>query len=120
WGKTDASGAVARGARAVADKATGALSWLYRANSNALSAEDMLFKRSAYVDSLAGYLKAQNIDPAKATQEQLNAAREYAVEEALRATYTEYNKLAETLSMIEKRHPVGKVFMGGAVPFKST
>ena len=120
WGKTDASGAVARGARAAADKATGALSWLYRANSNALSAEDMLFKRSAYVDSLAGYLKAQNIDPAKATQEQLNAAREYAVEEALRATYTEYNKLAETLSMIEKRHPVGKVFMGGAVPFKST
>lgn len=120
WGKTDASGAVARGARAVADKATGVLSWLYRANSNALSAEDMLFKRSAYVDSLAGYLKAQNIDPAKATQEQLNAAREYAVEEALRATYTEYNKLAETLSMIEKRHPVGKVFMGGAVPFKST
>lgn len=120
WGKTDASGAVARGARAAADKATGALSWLYRANSNALSAEDMLFKRSAYVDSLAGYLKAQNIDPAKATQKQLDAAREYAVEEALRATYTEYNKLAETLSMIEKRHPVGKVFMGGAVPFKST
>lgn len=121
WGKTDASGAVARGARAAADKATGALSWLYRANSNALSAEDMLFKRSAYVDSLAGYLKAQNIDPAKATQEQLNAAREYAVEEALRATYTEYNKLAETLSMVEKRHPVvGKVFLGGVVPFKST
>lgn len=120
WGKTDTSGAVARGARAAADKATGALSWLYRANSNALSAEDMLFKRSAYVDSLAGYLKAQGIDPAKATQKQLNAAREYAVEEALRATYTEYNKLAETLSMIEKRHPVGKVFLGGVVPFKST
>lgn len=120
WGKTDASGAVARGAREVADKATGALSWLYRANSNALSAEDMLFKRGAYVDSLAGYLKAQNIDPAKATQEQLDAARKYAVEEALRATYTEYNKLAETLSMIEKRHPVGKVFLGGVVPFKST
>ena len=120
WGKTDASGAVARGARAAADKATGALSWLYRANSNALSAEDMLFKRSAYVDSLAGYLKAQGIDPAKATQKQLDAAREYAVEEALRATYTEYNKLAETLSMIEKRHPVGKVFLGGVVPFKTT
>ena len=120
WGKTDTSSAVARGARAAADKATGALSWLYRANSNALSAEDMLFKRSAYVDSLAGYLKAQGIDPAKATQKQLDAAREYAVEEALRATYTEYNKLAETLSMIEKRHPVGKVFLGGAVPFKST
>lgn len=120
WGKTDASGAVARGARAAADKATGALSWLYRANSNALSAEDMLFKRSAYVDSLAGYLKAQGIDPVKATQKQLDAAREYAVEEALRATYTEYNKLAETISMFEKRHPVGKVFSGGAVPFKST
>lgn len=120
WGKTDASGAVARGARAAADKATGALSWLYRANSNALSAEDMLFKRSAYVDSLAGYLKAQGIDPAKATQKQLDAAREYAVEEALRATYTEYNKLAETLSMVEKRHPVGKVFLGGVVPFKTT
>lgn len=120
WGKTDASGAVARGARAAADKATGALSWLYHANSNALSAEDMLFKRSAYVDSLAGYLKAQGIDPAKATQKQLDAAREYAVEEALRATYTEYNKLAETLSMVEKRHPVGKVFLGGVVPFKTT
>lgn len=120
WGKTDASGAVARGARAVADKATGALSWLYRANSNALSAEDMLFKRSAYVDSLAGYLKAQGIDPAKATQKQLDAAREYAVEEALRATYTEFNSMAQALGKVERKNLFTKVFFGGVVPFKST
>lgn len=120
WGKRETSGAVARGARRVADMATGGLSWLYRANSNALSAEDMLFKRGAYVDSLAGFLKARNIDPAKATAKQLDEARAYAVEEALRATYTEFNSLAQAIGKLERTNLGTKVFIGGTVPFKST
>ena len=120
WGKRETSGAVARGARRVADTATGGLSWLYRTNSNALSAEDMLFKRGAYVDSLAGFLKARNIDPAKATAKQLDEARAYAVEEALRATYTEANALSDALSRFERTSPYTKVFIGGTVPFKRT
>lgn len=120
WGKNADSGILAKGARRAADAVSGGLSSAYKFNSWALGAEDMLFKRSAYVDSLAGYLKAQNIDPAKATQKQLDAAREYAVEEALRATYTEFNSLAQAIGKLERTNLGTKVFIGGTVPFKST
>ena len=120
WGKNADSGILAKGARRAADAVSGGLSSAYKFNSWALGAEDMLFKRSAYVDSLAGYLKAHNIDPAKATQKQLDAAREYAVEEALRATYTEFNSLAQAIGKLERTNLGTKVFIGGTVPFKST
>ena len=120
WGKNADSGILAKGARRAADAVSGGLSSAYKFNSWALGAEDMLFKKGAYVDSLSQYLKANGIDPAKATQKQLDAAREYAVEEALRATYTEFNSMAQALGKVERKNLVTKVFFGGVVPFKST
>lgn len=120
WGTAADSNAIASGARKAADAVTSGLSKLYKTNSWALGAEDMLFKKSAYVDSLAQYLKANNIDPATATVKQLDRARKYAVEEALRATYTEYNSLANAISQLEKKNLGTKVFLGGTIPFKST
>lgn len=120
WGTAADSNAIASGARKAADAVTSGLSKLYKTNSWALGAEDMLFKKSAYVDSLAQYLKANNIDPATATVKQLDKARKYAVEEALRATYTEYNSLANAISQLEKKNLGTKVFLGGTIPFKST
>jgi len=120
WGKNADSGILAKGARRAADAVSGGLSSVYKFNSWALGAEDMLFKKGAYVDSLSQYLKANGIDPAKATQKQLDAAREYAVEEALRATYTEFNSLAQAIGKLERTNLGTKVFIGGTVPFKST
>lgn len=120
WGKNADSGILAKGARRAADAVSGGLSSAYKFNSWALGAEDMLFKKGAYVDSLSQYLKANGIDPAKATQKQLDAAREYAVEEALRATYTEFNSLAQAIGKLERTNLGTKVFIGGTVPFKST
>lgn len=120
WGKNADSNILAKGARSAADAVSGGLSSAYKFNSWALGAEDMLFKKGAYVDSLSQYLKANGIDPAKATQKQLDAAREYAVEEALRATYTEFNSMAQALGKLERKNIVTKVFFGGVVPFKST
>lgn len=120
WGKNADSNILAKGARNAADAVSGGLSSAYKFNSWALGAEDMLFKKGAYVDSLSQYLKANGIDPAKATQKQLDAAREYAVEEALRATYTEFNSMAQALGKVERKNLFTKVFFGGVVPFKST
>lgn len=120
WGKNTDSNVLAKGARSAADAVSGGLSSAYKFNSWALGAEDMLFKKGAYVDSLSQYLKANGIDPAKATQKQLDAAREYAVEEALRATYTEFNSMAQALGKVERKNLFTKVFFGGVVPFKST
>lgn len=120
WGKNADSNILAKGARNAADAVSGGLSSAYKFNSWALGAEDMLFKKSAYVDSLSQYLKANGIDPAKATQKQLDAARGYAVEEALRATYTEFNSLAQAIGKLERTNLGTKVFFGGVVPFKST
>lgn len=120
WGKNADSNILAKGARSAADVVSGGLSSAYKFNSWALGAEDMLFKKGAYVDSLSQYLKANGIDPAKATQKQLDAAREYAVEEALRATYTEFNSMAQALGKVERKNLFTKVFFGGVVPFKST
>lgn len=120
WGTAADSNAIASGARKAADIVTSGLSKLYKTNSWALGAEDMFFKKWAYIDSLAQYLKANNIDPATATVKQLDKARKYAVEEALRATYTEYNSLANAISQLEKKNLGTKVFLGGNIPFKST
>lgn len=120
WGKNADSNILAKGARSAADAVSGGLSSAYKFNSWALGAEDMLFKKGAYVDSLSQYLKANGIDPAKATQKQLDAARGYAVEEALRATYTEFNSLAQAIGKLERTNLGTKVFIGGTVPFKST
>lgn len=120
WGTAASSPLPQRIARKAADTAAGAASRLYKANSGALSAEDTLFKKTAYTDSLAQYLKANRIDPKTAEGAVLDKARAYAIEEAKRATYTEANSLAQALSRLERTNLGTKLFVGGLVPFKTT
>ncbi len=118
WGTAASSPLPQRIARKAADTAAGAASRLYKANSGALSAEDTLFKKTAYTDSLAQYLKANRIDPKTAEGAVLDKARAYAIEEAKRATYTEANSLAQALGRFERTNLGTKLFVGGLVPFK--
>lgn len=120
WGTAASSPLPQRIARKAADTAAGAASRLYKANSGALSAEDTLFKKTAYTDSLAQYLKANRIDPKTAEGSVLDKARAYAIEEAKRATYTEANGLAQALGRFERTNLYTKALMGGIVPFKTT
>lgn len=95
-------------------------------NTELLEAEDMLFKKSAYIDAMARYMKANGLSPSvlqnqsagnNATYEK---AQNYAVEQARKATFQEASKLAQKLSEIENMNAAGKVLIGALVPFKKT
>lgn len=91
-------------------------------NTNALSVEDMWFKRITYAGALSGYLNANgvtadqlksgNVDP-----NLLSAARDYAGQEALKATYNDKNAVSDRVVQIARS--LG-VFGEAVLPFKRT
>lgn len=95
-------------------------------NSWALDAEDALFKRATYTDALAGYIRANKLDTATLIDSAGNAskdlekARTYAINEALKATFQDESKIATALSKLEGTNAATKIAMGGLVPFKKT
>lgn len=93
-----------------------------KANTAALETEDAIFKRITYADSLAGYLKAHGV-----TAEQLNsgtadsgvltAGRNYAANEAQKATYQDRNAFSDkVVRLTNEAGVVGDAIM----PFKRT
>lgn len=100
------------------------LEWLRRKNSEWLEKEDAAFLKAHYVNALTSYLAAQNADliDIQTTREGariLNAAREYAITEAQKATYRDYSALAAGLNKI-KRIPGAGILAEGLVPFTKT
>lgn len=95
-------------------------------NSLALDAEDAMFKRATYTDALAGYIRANKLDTATLIDSAGNAskdlekARTYAINEALKATFQDESKIATALSKLEGTNAATKIAMGGLVPFKKT
>lgn len=74
-----------------------------KGNSALLELEDAVFKRLTYTDALAGYLQANGVS-AKALSDGevdtdlLSRARDYAGQEALKATYQDRNAVSDFLS----------------------
>lgn len=100
------------------------LEWLRRKNGEWLEKEDTAFLKAHYVNALTSYLAAQNADliDIQTTREGariLNAAREYAINEAQKATYRDYSALAAGLNKI-KRIPGAGILAEGLVPFTKT
>lgn len=102
-------------------------------NSNALSAEDMVFKQMTYADSLAGYLMANGVTAEQFTsgnvdQALLLRARDYAVSEAMRATYNDHNAVSDYVSSLGSQAKRSSNFAvraagevgEGVLPFKRT
>ena len=103
-------------------------------NSNLLEVEDWAGLKTKYSTSLAGYLKANKLGAEvfnatdEASQHFLNLAREYAVQEAQRATFHEASSLADGLSGFSKklnesgttRGKAVSMLIEGIVPFKKT
>ncbi len=106
-------------------------------NSWALESEDQFFLRSAYVRSFAGYLKANKVSPTlvkklmsgKGTAIEIgdasiskivDNAREYAMNEAQKATYRDYSAMANALNALKKKNAVTNVIGEGLMPFTKT
>lgn len=79
------------------------LEMVRKGNSAALEYEDAIFKRMTYADALAGYLQANGVTAEQMSggqvdQNLLTRARDYAGQEALKATYQDQNQFSDLLS----------------------
>lgn len=111
-----------------ATKIEAPLEFLRVKNFELLELEDLLFLRAHYQNALAGVITARNIDVDNITPEQLEKVREYAFQEAQRATYRDSNVLASSLNRLQRNlensdkitAKVGGALLEGAMPFKKT
>lgn len=90
------------------------------ANTWALDAEDQVFKKRSYIDSMGNFLTARGWDVNNLTEAQLNEARQHAIEDAKIATFQDASALADKLSQLEKSNKAWGVVLGSLVPFKRT
>jgi len=81
---------------------------------------DVAFAKAAFVSAESRYFRAQNIDPNTATAAQVNKAREYAINEAQRATYRDYSKVAAAIQRFAKTNTATELLVQGVLPFKKT
>lgn len=120
WGKTANSNIVAKGARATADVAMGAVSKFNKLNNAGLELGDQIFSKGAYVDALSNYMRANGLKDTDMVGETLIKARAHAVKEAQEAVFREANSLATMLNRMENKNKLTKLVIGGTVPFKKT
>lgn len=91
-------------------------------NSWLLEFEDSIFKRITYADALAGYLQANGVTAEQMRNNMVDAqvmsrARDYAAQEALRATYQDRNAVSNKVVEVARvLGPAGEAIL----PFKRT
>lgn len=90
------------------------------ANSWALDAEDQIFKKRSYIDSMGNFLTARGWDVNNLTEAQLNEARQHAIQDAKIATFQDASALADKLGQLERGNKTAGVIIGSLVPFKRT
>ena len=98
-------------------------------NSWLLEAEDVIFKRLTYADALSGYLQSRGVTgeqlrSGNVDSNLLSAARDYAGQEALKATYQDKNQFSDLLSRrFQENNTAGKVAnaaIDAVLPFRRT
>lgn len=90
-------------------------------NNEALSYEDMeMFAKPAYVDAYAKAMKARGLTADTITAKQRKEIMDIAIDEALRVTFHDANRLSDKLSQIEDINGATKLLVGGVLPFKKT
>lgn len=99
---------------------TQALEFLTRFNSNALEAEDMLFKNKHYIHALGGFLQARKVDLKNVSEDVLTEARIYAVNEARKATFNDESALANWVQNFGNKNLATNIAVEGVLPFKRT
>ena len=89
-------------------------------NFKALELEDVIFMKSAYVNSYAQAMKARGLTSDTMTTKQESDISEYAIQEALKATYRDFNALASALNRIKNANKATKIIGEGVAPFTTT
>jgi hypothetical protein len=93
---------------------------LRKFNFKALEAEDTIFMRWAFIESLGQYMQARGIDPKNVTPKQIEMAKRHAIIEARKRTFRQASELANTLNHIERTNKVASFFVASTIPFKKT
>ena len=91
-------------------------------NSNMLEKEDWTFLRGHYTRALGGWMQANGytVEQVKSHPELLEKGRAYALNEAQKATYRDFNAVANKLNQLSRQGgPVGFI-VDAALPFKKT
>jgi hypothetical protein len=96
-----------------------------------LEKEDLIFLKKHYIHALGSVLQSRVLDVNNITEQQLKDARDYAVNEAQKATYRDFSFFANMLNKLAHPTKNGKpvrdvatkgvaVLVEGALPFKKT
>lgn len=91
-------------------------------NSRLLEGEDWLFLKGHYRRALGGWMTANGytVEQVQNDAELLERGREYAINEAQKATYRDFNKTAQSLNQISQKGGVTGFLVDAALPFKKT
>jgi hypothetical protein len=97
-----------------------------KTNTSLLETEDLWVSKYAYINALAGYLKANGATMKTAPPELLGKARGYAITEAQKASYRDSNAFSDFVSsfmVYNGKNPIGKgwnALQAGVLPFRRT
>jgi hypothetical protein len=99
-----------------------ALQWLIDKNSEALEAEDWFFLKGHYRRALGGWMVANGytVEQVQNDAGLLNKGRAYAIDEAKKATYRDFSKVASILNDVSRKGGVAGFLVDAALPFKKT
>jgi hypothetical protein len=102
------------------------LNFFDKINNAGLEGTDIFFMKVSYVPAFTGYMTINKLTAeflqsgTKEANHQLAAARAYAVNEGLTATYRQASTFATWLNELEKKNVMTKLIVGGLMPFKKT
>lgn len=96
------------------------LEWLKNFNFTALEKEDAWFSKYHYANSLAQYLKANQINLNTASITVLDEARNYAIQEAQKATYRDNSYFAQCINNMKNKNKLSQIIGEGFMPFTKT
>ena len=126
WGTAESSPQAVKAMRGLTDSLTGLLEKARIKNMDALEAADAVGVKKKYAQALAGYLKA-NLRGAGVFNSTeagdvalLDEARAYAIREAQKATFREYNAVAKKLNELKHINSKTEVIGEGLLPFTKT
>ncbi len=89
-------------------------------NTNALELEDALFLGLRFKSSMYQQIQAKGLDINNMTEEQHDQIVNYAMEEALRATFRDASALADALNKLARTNKATELAMEAVLPFKKT
>lgn len=91
-------------------------------NSRFLEGEDWFFLKGHYRRALSGWMQANGytVDQVKSDPSLLEKGRAYAIEEAQKATYRDFNNTAQVLNQVSRKGGVPGFLVDAVLPFKKT